>query len=102
MGLLNLFKKGVEEKSDSLVRLPSGSYTVNSGGKVVVSTLPRSFPQAKLQQLTDHVLRTFREAREAELPLSELAIRYASLRLTARELRGGAIIFLAPTSLQKQ
>jgi len=38
----------------------------------------------------------FREARDAQMPLAELTLHYASLRITARELRGGAIIFLFP------
>ena len=32
----------------------------------------------------------------AQLPISELIMNYATLRITARELRGGAIVFLAP------
>ena len=42
------------------------------------------------------VLALFHEAREAQMPLAEVSIHYASLRVTARELRGGAIIFLFP------
>jgi len=45
------------------------------------------------------VLSTFQAAREAGIPLTELIADYAALKLTARELRGGAIIFLAPRSL---
>ena len=37
-----------------------------------------------------------REARTAQLPLAEVSIHFASLRITARELRGGALIFLFP------
>jgi len=43
-------------------------------------------------------LNAFRQATTAQLPLSELVVEYPSLRITARELRGGAIIFLAPKS----
>ena len=49
--------------------------------------------------LDDLVLSTFQAAREAGIPLTELIADYAALKLTARELRGGAIIFLAPRSL---
>ena len=34
------------------------------------------------------------------MPLGEVSIHYASLRITARELRGGAIIFLFPLTAQ--
>ena len=40
------------------------------------------------------MLLLFREAREAQMPLAEVSIHFASLRITAREMRGGAIIFL--------
>ncbi len=38
----------------------------------------------------------FNEAATAQLPLTELVINYPSLKITARELRGGAIVFLSP------
>jgi len=44
-------------------------------------------------------LETFRDAQAAQLPLAELVVNYGSLKLTARELRGGAIVFLSPKSL---
>jgi hypothetical protein len=101
MGLLNLFKKD-SDQSPGLTRLPSGSFTIDAAGKVVVSTLPRAFPEAILQEISERVLVAFRGAREADLPLSELLVQYAALRLTARELRGGAIIFLAPRALENR
>ena len=41
----------------------------------------------------------FRDAKEAQIVLREFVVRYANLKLTARELRGGAIIFLVPQTL---
>jgi len=101
MGLLNLFKKE-STQGPGLARLPSGSFTIDAAGKAVVSTLPRSFPEATVGEISEQVLNAFRTAREAELPLSELVIQYSALRLTARELRGGAIIFLAPRALENR
>jgi hypothetical protein len=49
-----------------------------------------------LHVIADEVLRLFQEARKAHLPLTEFRIHFASLHVTAREARGGAIIFLAP------
>ena len=68
-------------------------------GRVLVSTLPQSFPDAFIQDIGTQVLAAFQSAKAAQLPLSEVIIRYSSLKLTARELRGGAIIFLAPQTL---
>jgi len=49
-----------------------------------------------LREITHEVLALFREARMAQIPMSELNIHFASLQITARELRGGAIVFLSP------
>src|SRR5262245_20380335 len=99
MGILNLLTRRGSGGDTALVRLPTGSFTVDPSGKVVASTLPQSFPGAQVRQIGEVVLATFRSAREANLPLMELIVDYATLKLTARELRGGAIIFLAPRSL---
>ena len=42
------------------------------------------------------MLELFREARAGQMPLAEVSLHFGSLRITARELRGGAIIFLFP------
>ena len=94
MGLLNLL--GKRGSVSGLMRLPTGSFTLDPGGRIVASTLPRSFPTAHVQQIGALVLSTFQSAREAQIPLTELIADYSALKLTARELRGGAIIFLAP------
>jgi len=93
MGLLSLFNKTA---APILVRLPSGSFTVDREGKVIVGTLPSSFPTALARDIAQQVLATFREAEGAHLPLASLTITYPSLKIRAREMRGGAIIFLTP------
>jgi hypothetical protein len=50
-----------------------------------------------LAEIADEVLRLFVEARKAHLPLTEFRIHFASLQITAREARGGALIFLTPS-----
>jgi len=92
MGMLSLFSK----PATSPRRLPSGTFTVDREGRVVISTLPSSFPGALMRELGRQITITFREAQKAEVPLSELIIHYSSLKVTARELRGGAIVFLSP------
>jgi len=92
MGVLNLFNKPAQSPR----RLPFGTFTVDRDGRVVISTLPSSFPASLVRELGQHVTATFRQAQKADVPLSELVIRYSSLKITARELRGGAIVFLSP------
>jgi hypothetical protein len=78
--------------------LPAGSLTVNRQGRIVTSTVSSAFPQNLLQDISRDVLELFREARAAQLPFDEVSLHYGSLRITARELRGGAVIFLFPQS----
>jgi hypothetical protein len=92
MGLLNLFSKA----RPVLQRLPTGSMTVDREGHVVTKTVASSYPDELLTHIGAEVLRLFREARSARLPITEFKIHFASLHITAREARGGAIIFLSP------
>jgi len=91
MGFLSRFTK----PAPTLLRLPSGSFTVDREGSMVAGTLPSSFPAELVTEIARHVLAVFRAGAEAQLPLSEIAITYPSLKIAARELRGGAIIFLS-------
>jgi hypothetical protein len=77
-------------------QLPVGSLTVDRDGRIVTSTVSSAFPKTLLREIGRDVLILFHEAREAQMPLAEVSIHFASLRITARELRGGAIIFLFP------
>ena len=92
MGFLNLFKKS----APAIPSLPLGSFTLDRTGRVLGCTLPSDFPGELIEKIGREVMNTFREAKEAQLPLAELNIRFGSLKISARELRGGAIIFLAP------
>jgi hypothetical protein len=96
MGLLSFFAKPAKP---TLVRLPSGSFTVDRTGRVLVSTLPSSFPAEHMNDIATQVLAAFREAQAAQLALHELVIHFPSLKVIARELRGGALIFLVPINL---
>jgi hypothetical protein len=96
MGLLSIFSK---PSPGLLLGLPSGSFTLDRSGRVVTATIPSSFPGALVTEIGRHVLTALREAQAAQLPLAELVIYYPALKITARELRGGAIVFLTPQSL---
>jgi hypothetical protein len=81
-------------------RLPSGCFAMHRGGTIVASTLPSTFSQQKMLEIGRAVLAAFRGADEIDLPLTDLHLHYSGLLVTARELRGGALVFLQPASLQ--
>ena len=92
MGFLKQFFKaraGVQQ-------LPAGSLTIDRDGHIAASTISSAYPPALLREIGRAVLDLFGEARAAQMPLAEITVHFASLRVTARELRGGAIIFLFP------
>ncbi len=98
MGLLSFFSRAAKP----LLPLPRGSFTVDREGRVLASTLPQAYPPSFAETIGLEVLAAFREAQGAQMPISEFVIRYSSLKLTARELRGGAIVFLAPQTLSSK
>ena len=99
MGLLSLFTKS---STPNLIRLPSGSFTILPDGRIVASTLPQSFPTSHVKEIGKQVLAAFQSARSSSLPLTEIIVEYSSLKLTAKEMRGGAMIFLAPRDLTQK
>ena len=99
MGIMkNIFRR---KHTGQPARLPSGAFALDRDGKIVVSTLPRHFPQAEMREIGSRVLAFFRGAQQAQMPLHELNVYYPSLKVTARCLRGGALIFLSPQTLPK-
>jgi hypothetical protein len=99
MALLNLRSRQECGTDTVLTRLPSGSFTLDPTGRVVASTLPRSFPGHLVQQVSQCIMTAFKTARSSHIPLTELIVDFPAFKITARELRGGAIIFLAPRAL---
>ena len=83
-------------------QLPTGSLTVDRNGEVVTTTVSSAYPKTLLREIGREVLLLFREARASQMPLAEVSLHYASLRITARELRGGAIIFMFPQTASSQ
>jgi hypothetical protein len=82
----------------SLRELPSGSFTIDREGHILTSTLPQSFPLEILREIGAPVLAAFQSARHAQLPLAEIIIQYPALNIMARDLAGGALVFLMPQS----
>jgi hypothetical protein len=98
MGLLKPFSR--EKKPLRPERLPNGCFTVHRGGDLVASTLPSSFPQEAILAIGHAVIEAFRSAQDVNLALGELHLNFSGLTITARELRGGALIFLQPATMQ--
>ncbi len=95
MGILKLFAKA----SPEVQRLPHGSLTLDRDANVLATTIPSAFGAELLQAIGGHIVGLFREARKAQMPLNEINLHFASFQITAREMRGGAVIFLKPKDL---
>jgi hypothetical protein len=96
MGILKQFIRRFFHSRPTVQQLPTGSVTVDRNGRVVTYTVSSAYPKVMLREIGLEVLSLFREARMAQMPLAEISIHFASLNITARELRGGAVIFLLP------
>ena len=98
MGVLSFFSRS----PSALIPLPRGSFTVDREGRMLASTLPSAFPSELAEDIATQVLYVFRSAQDARITLNEVVVRYANLKITARELRGGAIIFLVPQTFSSK
>ena len=93
-----LFKR---KSGGRLAKLHSGAFALDRNGKIVTSTLPQTFPESEMRRIGERVIAFFDRAQQAQIPLHEVNVYYPSLKLTARSLRGGALIFLLPQTLPK-
>jgi hypothetical protein len=97
MGVLKPFSR--TQKPLRPERLKSGCFSVHRGAEIVSSTLPSTFPVRTLREIGRVVLTAFQRAQVANLPLTDLYIHFSGLTIVARELRGGALIFLNPATV---
>jgi hypothetical protein len=95
MGFLKKIS-GLFRSHATVQQLPLGSLTVDRDGQIITSTISSAYPKALLREIGRDVVLLFREARAARMPQAEISLHFGSLRITARELRGGAIIFIFP------
>jgi hypothetical protein len=96
MGFITRFF--IKPAKPALLQMPAGTFTVDRTGQILTSTLPQSFPTEDALAIGAQVLAAFRSAERAQLALGELVIQYSTLTLSAKEQRGGAIVFLKPQS----
>ena len=101
MGFLTNIKRLFRSRA-AVQQLPVGSITVDREGLIVTSTVSSAYSKSLLGEIGSEILGVFREARNAQMPLTEVSIHYGSFLVTARELRGGAIIFLLPQATLAQ
>ena len=92
MGFLGLF----EQTAKTPLKIPTGCFSLDPEGRVISSTMPTTFPEEVVAEIGESVLATFQEAHKTGLGVTEFSVHYASLRITARDLHGGALIFLNP------
>src|ERR1044072_453622 len=95
--LKSIFSSSREDAS-APAPLPSGTFTIDRTGRIVSSTLSNNFPEKLAAEIGRAIIDNFRKAQEAQVVLAALTVNFAALKLTARELRGGAIVFLAPVT----
>lgn len=77
-------------------RMPSGCFALHKEGGIICSTLPLWFSKKTATEIGRVVIAAFRVAAETTVPLTEMYIRYRGVTIFARDLRGGALIFLIP------
>lgn len=90
------FLRRSEQTARVPLHIPTGCFTLDEEGAVVATTLPSDFPEKVMTSIGEAVIRTLRGAELAGLGLSELSVHYGSLRISARDLHGGTLIFLNP------
>lgn len=76
--------------------MPTGSFTVDRNGRILTSTIRSGVAPETLDRIAQTVLEALRGAQENASALQELTAQFSNLTLKARDLRGGAIIFLTP------
>jgi hypothetical protein len=94
MGILKPFNRTAVPVSPE--RLPSGCFAVHRLGGIVSNTLPSHVPPKVLTEISRTVMDAFKSAAEANVPLSDLHVRYNGLTIVAREMRGGVLVFVSP------
>ncbi len=80
--------------------IPQGAFTYDSAGGIVVGSVPTDWLEAYGPQLVSVFRKAFTSAEQKGLPLAEIALHYAGARITARDLRGGGIVYVFPVRKQ--
>lgn len=101
MGLLSFIPFLGRGESENLSRLPSGTFTLDPQGNIISSTLPQSVPRERIMEIGRCVSQAFQNARKARIPMQEIHIHYSTLKVTAKEMKGSAVVFIMPQTLEE-
>lgn len=101
MGFLNFIPFLSRSTETDLIRLPSGTFTLDRNGVVVSSTLPQSFPQKHVHEIARCVMNCLKRAKQGRIPITEVHLHFSTLKITAKEMKGSAVVFVTPTSLEE-
>lgn len=86
-----------DKESINTQKIPKGSFTLSSDGRIVSSTLPSSTSKQFLEELACQIKNTFQSAREQGFVLNEVVINFPTLKIVAKEMRSGFFVSLIPT-----
>ncbi|MCI0745914.1 MAG: hypothetical protein L0Y58_10955 [Verrucomicrobia subdivision 3 bacterium] len=89
----------IKPAKPALVELPHGSFMIDRNGRIMTSTLPGTFPPGHIYDITERILAALRAAERTEMALSELVIDFTTIRLVARYMRNGALVFVEPQAM---
>ena len=92
MGILTRFRSNPDARTVP----PSGSFTVDSAGVIIASTVSSRFSPNIIHEIARVVLRTFADAAKNGSPLTEIKVKFGVIYIRAIEMRGGALVFLSP------
>jgi hypothetical protein len=81
--------------ANNVRQLPTGSFSADSNGRIISTTIGQTYPRQHLENIAAVVLYTFRSAESVDLPLTEFSAVYGAFKISAREMKGGAIVFLS-------
>jgi len=89
----------IKPSKAALVQVPTGSFKMDRSGHLMTSTLPVSFAAAHAEAIGAEVANAFLSGERAQVALTQLTIEYPALKLLARKMRHGLMVFLVPKAL---
>ncbi len=90
---MNFFRSRGEARAFDI---PRGAFTYDSEGDILIGSVPTAWLEEFGPYLVKAFRKAFSSAEEKGLPLTEIALHYGGARLTAKDLRGGGIVYVFP------
>jgi len=89
----------IKPSKAALVQVPTGSFKMDQSGRLMTSTLPAAFAAAHVEAIGTEIARAFLSGDRAQVALTQLTVDYPALKLLARKMRHGLMVFLVPRTL---